>query len=76
MASIVVNSVKDTAEMVLPAITLLVYVTKAVILDGQEFNVIKVLLITVHNIHIDKDISPLSYSIKAFLKSLNTMKST
>lgn len=70
MVPIVVNSVKDTVEMVLPAITWLVYVTKAVILDGQEFNVIKVLLIDEHNIHDDKDIFPLSYSIKAFWNHL------
>lgn len=56
MVSIAVNSVKDIVETVQPAITWLVYVTKAVILDGKEFNVIKVLLIDEHDIHDDKDI--------------------
>lgn len=70
MASIVVNSVRDTVETVTPAITWLVYVTKAVILDGKEFNVIQVLLIDVYNIHDDKGILLLSYSIKAFWNHL------
>lgn len=56
MASIAVNSVKDIVETVQPAIMWLVYVTKAVILDGKEFSVIKVLFIDVHTIHDDKDI--------------------